>query len=238
MGADRRSVGTGALINWIDVHDSDYELFEEWYLGQHLEERVGVPGFIRGRRFRAVDERSPGRYLTVYTTGSVDVLASAPYLARLNSPTELTREVVAKFALFRRAAARITARDGLATSGRVAVIELDPETTVGVAEVLESSILPQARESRQILSALFFEPDTAATAAKASTQEGQAGTESLGPALLVVDLSPVAEPSWLVGVQRRLEQLGATVLEPARLYDLIVDLSHDALQEGLGHADR
>lgn len=231
-------LGSGALINWIDVHDSDYDLFETWYLGQHLEERVSVPGFIRGRRFRAVDERAPGRYLTVYTTESVDVLASEPYLARLDSPTELTREVVAKFARFRRAAARITARDGVATSGRVAVIELDPETTAGVAELLESSILPQARERRQTLSALFFEPDTAATAAKASTQEGQAGTESLGPAILVLDLSPVSEPASLASIEQQLERHGAVVLERARLYDLIVDLSHDALTSGGRHAHR
>lgn len=238
------ALGAGALINWIDVDDADRDLFETWYMSQHLAERVGVPGFLRGRRFRSADHRAPGEYLTVYTTESVEVLASEAYLARLDAPTELTREVVAKFALFRRAAARITAREGVPTAGRVAVIELDPTTTSRVAPALASSILPQARERLQILSASLFEPDTVATAAKASTQEGQVGTESLGPALLVIDLSPLTESGWLDSIHEQLEQLGALVLERARLYDLLVDLSHHALNEhdtlsdGGTHANR
>jgi len=228
----------GALINWIDIDDADTAIFETWYQGQHLEERVGVPGFVRGRRFRSVDRRAPGQYLTIYTTDDLAVLSSEAYLSRLDNPTDLTRDVVARFTTFRRAASRITAREGEATSGRVAVVEFDPETTRGVAERLDSGILAAARHRGHLLSAMFFEPDTATTAAKAATEEGQAGSESLGPALLVLEVPWTSEAAWFQGIVDELEAMGAVAVDGVRLYDLLADLAHDQLEERSDRASR
>ena len=68
--------------------------FEEWFQHEHLAERIAVPGFLLGRRHEAVS--GGPRYFNFYVTRSVDVLKSAPYLTRLDSPTPMTRTVMSE----------------------------------------------------------------------------------------------------------------------------------------------
>ena len=68
--------------------------FEEWFQHEHLQERLGVPGFVLGRRYEAV--RGDRRYFNFYVTRSADVLDSADYRARLNNPTPMTRLVMSE----------------------------------------------------------------------------------------------------------------------------------------------
>jgi hypothetical protein len=63
--------------------------FEEWFQHEHLAERVGVSGFLLGRRHEAV--RGQPRYFNFYLTRSAAVLKSEPYLTRLDHPTPMTR---------------------------------------------------------------------------------------------------------------------------------------------------
>jgi hypothetical protein len=66
--------------------------FEEWFQHEHLQERLGVPGFLLGRRHEAV--AGEPRYFNFYVTRSVEVLSSADYRMRLNNPTSMTRKVM------------------------------------------------------------------------------------------------------------------------------------------------
>jgi hypothetical protein len=64
-----------------------------WFQGEHLEERLGVPGFLFGRRHEAISG-SCG-YFNFYVVESPAVLTSKPYLDRLDNPTPLTRQIMA-----------------------------------------------------------------------------------------------------------------------------------------------
>jgi hypothetical protein len=68
--------------------------FEEWFQHEHLQERLGVPGFLLGRRHEALSGNP--RYFTFYVTHSVEVLQSQEYRTRLNSPTTMTRLVMSE----------------------------------------------------------------------------------------------------------------------------------------------
>jgi hypothetical protein len=68
--------------------------FEEWFQLEHLRERLGVPGFLLGRRHEAV--QAEPRYFNFYVTRSAEVLRSAQYRMRLNDPTPMTRTVMAE----------------------------------------------------------------------------------------------------------------------------------------------
>ncbi len=46
--------------------------FEQWFQHEHLAERIGVPGFLLGRRHEAVSGEP--RYFNLYLTQSADVL--------------------------------------------------------------------------------------------------------------------------------------------------------------------
>jgi hypothetical protein len=68
--------------------------FEEWFQHEHLQERLGVPGFLLGRRHEAV--LGEPRYFNFYLTRSVEVLSSPEYRARLDNPTPMTRIVMSE----------------------------------------------------------------------------------------------------------------------------------------------
>jgi hypothetical protein len=68
--------------------------FEEWFQHEHLAERLGVPGFLLGRRHEAVSGLP--RYFNFYLTQSVEVLKSAAYLTRLDHPTPMTHTIMSE----------------------------------------------------------------------------------------------------------------------------------------------
>ncbi|HEX5210668.1 MAG TPA: hypothetical protein VFW22_02900 [Pseudolabrys sp.] len=68
--------------------------FEEWFQGEHLLERLAVPGFLFGRRHQAISG-SCG-YFNFYLVESPAVLVSKAYLERLDHPTPMTRKVMSE----------------------------------------------------------------------------------------------------------------------------------------------
>lgn len=91
----RLSEATGLMAFWADI-DPDYLLrYQEWHNCEHVPERVSIPGFLRGRRYRAEDGRP--HFLMMYETETPNVLASDAYLAALNSPTDWTRQALTHF---------------------------------------------------------------------------------------------------------------------------------------------
>ena len=85
-------IGTSALAIWLTLDPAGEEEFNNWYPRQHLPERLSVPGFLRGRRYRAAGAGPP--YFTLYELADARVLSSPAYLERLNNPTDWTRRVL------------------------------------------------------------------------------------------------------------------------------------------------
>ncbi len=96
--------GNAALAIWFRVDPDDVPALDAWYPRQHLPEPLAVPGFLRGRRYAAATARLP--YFTLYETEDAAVLSSAPYLERLNAPTDWTRRVLPTFRVMVRNADR------------------------------------------------------------------------------------------------------------------------------------
>lgn len=66
--------------------------FEAWFQGEHLEERLAVPGFLFGRRHDAISGSSG--YFNFYVVERPDVLTSPAYLSRLDNPTPMTHKIM------------------------------------------------------------------------------------------------------------------------------------------------
>lgn len=84
----------GILAIWNDVapgRDADFDL---WFQGEHLAERLAVPGFLFGRRHQAISGASG--YFNFYLVESPAVLTSKPYLERLDNPTPMTTKIMWK----------------------------------------------------------------------------------------------------------------------------------------------
>ncbi len=85
--------------------------FEAWFQGEHLIERLSVPGFWYGRRHRAISG-SCG-YFNFYLVETPEVLTSKPYLERLDHPTPMTHTIMSEvFTNMNRTVCRRTERRG------------------------------------------------------------------------------------------------------------------------------
>jgi hypothetical protein len=84
----------GILVIWNDCRAGREAEFEAWFQGEHLLERVAVPGFLFGRRHQAISGSC--RYFNFYLVESPAVLTSKPYLERLDHPTPMTRKVMSE----------------------------------------------------------------------------------------------------------------------------------------------
>src|SRR5262249_38806886 len=83
----------GILAVFNDCTPEGYAHFERWYIREHLQERVGVPGFRFGRRYELV-AGGDRRFFAFYEVESPDVLSSPAYLERLNAPTPWPKQTM------------------------------------------------------------------------------------------------------------------------------------------------
>ena len=84
----------GILAIWNDCRAGREAEFEAWFQGEHLLERLAVPGFLFGRRHQAISGACG--YFNFYLVESPAVLTSKPYLERLDHPTPMTRKVMSE----------------------------------------------------------------------------------------------------------------------------------------------
>jgi hypothetical protein len=101
----------GILAIFNDCRPGREAEFEAWFQGEHLIERLAVPGFVFGRRHKAVSG-APG-YFNLYMVETPEVLTSKPYLERLDNPTPMTRAIMSEvFINMNRTVCRRTVRRG------------------------------------------------------------------------------------------------------------------------------
>ena len=108
---------------WSDLRAEDETDYLHWLTREHTQERVGLPGFRTARVFRRI---SPDvrRYLIVYELDGAEVMASEPYLARLNAPTDWSRRIMPRLGNFVRGGGRLAAMAGTGWGGFVAAVRL------------------------------------------------------------------------------------------------------------------
>jgi hypothetical protein len=105
----------GLLAVWNDCDSEALERYEHWYQGEHLPDRVGVPGFHNGVRHEAAAANpalaSP-RFFTSYDLDDVAVLDSAVYQQMLRSPSLQTQAIMPHFRNMWRFVGRLIAHEG------------------------------------------------------------------------------------------------------------------------------
>jgi len=85
----------GFMGFWSDI-DAEYRpRYREWHNCEHMPERVSIPGFVEGRRYRALD--GGPTFFMCYITENPGVLSGEHYLAALNRPTPWTKEALTHF---------------------------------------------------------------------------------------------------------------------------------------------
>ena len=112
--------GEGAICIWNDILPEHRADFYAWHNEEHMPERVGIPGFKRGRRYIAIDGATRPEFFTLYETESYEVLVGQDYANRLNAPTPRTKATTASFRNTSRALTRVHASQGYGSGGILA----------------------------------------------------------------------------------------------------------------------
>ena len=134
--------GLGVVAIWHDLLPEAKGDFYEWHNREHMPERVGIPGFRRGRRYIAT--AGAPEYFNLYEADSPEVLGGADYLTRLNQPTPWTREVVASFRNVARGICRVLYSDGVGQGGAMLTLRFDVSEAAAaeVTSALLQRLLP------------------------------------------------------------------------------------------------
>lgn len=126
--------GQAVIAIWNGITDAGRSDFYEWHLREHMPERVGTPGFRRGRRYRALDQATHPGFFTLYEVDTFGVLSGQDYANRLNAPTPWTKKVTSHFRDTSRSLAKVLMSSGPGSGGALATIRFD------VAEAHEKDI--------------------------------------------------------------------------------------------------
>jgi len=88
---------------------------DDWHSHEHLPERLAIPGFLRGSRWRAL--AGGPAYFVMYEVGELGVLSSPAYMDRLNHPSPWTAKMMPSYRGMRRGLCEIVARAGHGLGG-------------------------------------------------------------------------------------------------------------------------
>lgn len=178
-GASPAEPAGAALAIWTDIAPEIEADFDEWYWREHMPERLAVPGFRRGRRFRAID--GAPRSFACYDLASLETIVSSAYLERLNRPTTWTKRVMPGFRNTTRAVFRIGASVGQLAGAAALTMRLSPrpEQRVGLTEYLQRTCLPALHARPGIVRAqLWLAEPVAAPSTREATLRGGADAPS------------------------------------------------------------
>lgn len=109
------AAGSAAMLLSFDIAPEAVAEHDDWHTHEHMPERLRIPGFLRGSRWLA--RSGAPRYMVLYEVASIDVLASEPYLARLNDPSPWTVRMMKHYVGMCRALCNVVAGSGSGTGG-------------------------------------------------------------------------------------------------------------------------
>ncbi len=119
----------GFLVVLSDVKSENDRDYLGWLTTEHVQERLGIDGFLAVRIFRR-PIADGYRYFIWYRLANADVVDSAAYLERLNNPTSWSRRIMPILENFGRGGGAVVASAGVETGAFLLVVgfnEIPPE---------------------------------------------------------------------------------------------------------------
>jgi hypothetical protein len=133
----------GILAIWNDCRAGREAEFESWFQGEHLLERLAVPGFLFGRRHQAISGACG--YFNFYVVEQPALLTSKPYLERLDHPTPMTRKVMSEiFINMNRTICHRTLRRGAFRGAYAVTARFDVAPEMSALTVLAENLVHDA----------------------------------------------------------------------------------------------
>jgi hypothetical protein len=215
--------GTGVVAIWHDLLPEARDEFYEWHNREHMPVRAGIPGFLRGRRYIALN--AGPTYFNLYEADSVQVLGGQDYLSRLNTPTPWTQQSVKSYRNVARSICDVTYTSGVGQGAYLLTVRFDVEEEQHkpVSDALRQRVLAPLADRQGITGVHLCVADEAVS--KVETAEKKARAEGTQiPAWIVMiegcaaDYVEAAGDAFMVELHRLLE--GQSSTPEATLYQL------------------
>ncbi|MGH7101116.1 MAG: hypothetical protein ACREFJ_01875 [Acetobacteraceae bacterium] len=198
--------GQGVLAIWNDIACGTEREFMNWHVHEHIPERVALPGFLRGRRYRAI--AACPKFFNFYETAEVTDLCSPVYRAELDRPSPRTRDVVRSFSNTTRVICDVSLTIGRGEGAFVENLRLETRLAAeAFRQILAETVLRPASQQAGIVGVHLLrgrpEIETAPTA-EASLRQCPDGTAAWVVLLEAVDVGviealhdgPLHESRW------------------------------------------
>lgn len=192
--------GEAVVAIWNGVIEEGWPFNYLWHLTEHMPERVGIPGFNRGRRFRAMDSATHPALFTLYECDTLQVVQGVDYTNRLNQPTPWTREAGKLARDTSRGLARVVASHGPGVGGVMMTLRFDAPAA---AQAAVAELVRLAAAGPRLTGAHLCIADTAASGVVTEEKRGRA------------DIG--APPSWFILAEATDAEALAGVLPDAAL---------------------
>lgn len=177
-------LGKAVVAIWQDPPPQARADYFEWHNREHMPERVGIRGFLRGRRYRALSGRP--EFFTLYEAQSLDVLTGPDYTARLNDPTPWTRRVAPQLTNNVRSLCSVALTLGSGIGGLAMTWRYDvsPGSEAAQRRVVEAGLRALA-ERQGIVGAHLCLGDVAASSVQTAEKRSRP-TKALTPAWVLI----------------------------------------------------
>jgi hypothetical protein len=177
--------GRGAVAIWNDIAPEGRSEFYAWHGSEHMPERAGIPGFLRGRRYVAID--GAPEYFTLYETVSRCTVTGAEYLTRLNAPTAWTTATIRHFRNVSRSLCEVAASFGEGQGGLVATLRysVGDDRAHPHRKRLAQQTLPELAEAPGVAGCHLLVADEAASAVETAERRVR-GERNLVPRWIVL----------------------------------------------------
>lgn len=134
--------GNGCFVCWYDLkpgHEAEHDF---WHTHEHMIERVAIPGFRRGARYRSLTG-SP-RTCVIYQGDTVATFGSPVYMERLNTPTPWTSRVQPHFIGMNRTLSTVAGSFGHGVGGILLTMQISAASSAGADEKLRRWLVDEA----------------------------------------------------------------------------------------------
>jgi hypothetical protein len=190
--------GEAVVAIWNGIAPEARDQFYDWHINEYMPERVGIPGFRRGRRYIAADPATHPEFFTLYELDTMAVAKGADYANRLNDPTPGTVASTSQFRDTDRALSRVLLSEGPGAGGAILTIRLDfPDTALRDVRDAASA----CRGLPRVTGAHLCQGDAAASAVRTTETKGRTDIQQPPSRFIMVEATDVAAlasalPDW------------------------------------------
>lgn len=160
--------GEAVVAIWNGIAPEARDAFYDWHQNEHMPERVGIPGFRRGRRYVAADDATHPEFFTLYELETLQVAQGQDYARRLNAPTPCTTAVTRQFRDTFRCLARVVASRGPGMGGALLTVRFDMDDPAPLHAMLDA-----AAQRPRVTGVHLGQADAASSAVRTVETEGR-----------------------------------------------------------------